>query len=216
MLQCILSAPAMFPTVAILGPNESALPICVSLSKVYADSVECHWQTFDTRSLVISRAWIHHIPCNFLAALLCFLWLHLRTMCYLNEYSLGLLYKHWINMMLSQVRHDLPINSSIPKPQWLHRWSWGLDKRVIHPTPHNGCNYWSVLWFKFNHISKLGSRSYMLRRCRNLDCCFFYVLIGIISIFTEHDIVVTVWFGWDWFVIFCMIRYSSILNVFSQ
>ena len=44
---------------------------------------------------------------------------------------------------------------SIPKLQWLHRWSLGMDK-WFHPTRHWVCNYLSILGLKLNHISERG------------------------------------------------------------
>ena len=44
---------------------------------------------------------------------------------------------------------------SIPKLQWLHRWSLGMGK-LFHPKLFNGCNYLSVLGLMLNHVSKKG------------------------------------------------------------
>ena len=44
---------------------------------------------------------------------------------------------------------------SIPKLQWLHHWSLGMDKQ-FHPTLYNGCNYLSMLGLKLNRVSKRG------------------------------------------------------------
>ena len=46
---------------------------------------------------------------------------------------------------------------SIPKLQWLHRWSLGMDK-LFHPIHYNGCNYLCMLGLKLNHVSKRSPR----------------------------------------------------------
>ena len=42
---------------------------------------------------------------------------------------------------------------SIPKLQWLHCWSLGMDK-LFHPTLHNGCKYLFLQGLKLIHVSK--------------------------------------------------------------
>ena len=42
---------------------------------------------------------------------------------------------------------------SIPKLQWYHRWSLGMDD-LFHRTSYWGCNYLSMLKLTLNHVSK--------------------------------------------------------------
>ena len=43
---------------------------------------------------------------------------------------------------------------SIPKLQWLLRWSLGMDMQ-FHPTLYNGCNYLPMLGLTLIHVSKV-------------------------------------------------------------
>ena len=45
---------------------------------------------------------------------------------------------------------------SIPKLRRCNRWSLGMDKQ-FHPTLYRACDYLSMLGFKLNHVSKMGS-----------------------------------------------------------
>ena len=44
---------------------------------------------------------------------------------------------------------------SVPKLQWWHRWSLGMDK-LFHLTFYNGCYYLSMLGLKLIHVSRVG------------------------------------------------------------
>ena len=44
---------------------------------------------------------------------------------------------------------------SIPKLQWFHHWTLGMDK-YFHPIHYNGCNNLSMLGLKLIHVSKKG------------------------------------------------------------
>ena len=71
----------------------------------------------------------------------------------------------WIHFNPSMDKPYLPqINVEwnylyIPKLQWLHRWSLGMDK-WFHPTLYNGRNYLSMLGLKLKHVSKRGPRAH--------------------------------------------------------
>ena len=56
---------------------------------------------------------------------------------------------------------------SIPKLQQLHRQCLGMDK-LFHPTFHNGCNYLSLLGFKFNLVSRRSHRRYVYEYAKSL------------------------------------------------
>ena len=49
---------------------------------------------------------------------------------------------------------------SIPKLQWLHHWSLGMDK-WFHPTHFSGCDYPSMMGLKLNYVSKRGHRTHL-------------------------------------------------------
>ena len=81
--------------------------------------------------------------------------------------NLGPLLLTWINTNSSKWGWNY---SSIPKLQWLHNWSFGMDKQ-FYPTYYNGCNYLSMLGLKLNHVSKRGPWSIILLHCTIISIC---------------------------------------------
>ena len=77
---------------------------------------------------------------------------------------LGTLLLTWINFNPSMDKYSHAQLSvgwnclSIPKLQWLHHWSLGMDTS-FYPTLYNGWNYSSMLGLKLHHVSKRAPRS---------------------------------------------------------
>ena len=82
--------------------------------------------------------------------------------------NLGLILLTWINFNIAMAKWvytqwSMRLNySSIPKFQWLHNWSFGVDKQC-HLTLHNGCTFLYMLGLNLNHVSNGGPWTYIPR-----------------------------------------------------
>ena len=77
---------------------------------------------------------------------------------------------------------------SIPKLQWLYRWSLGMGK-WSHPTLEWTCDYSSMLRLKLNHVSKMGPRGHVATSCVYVICYILHTASPSVSTLLEIKVV---------------------------
>ena len=85
----------------------------------------------------------------------------------------------WINLIPAWISNYIHYNVcwiylTIPKLQWLHHWSLGMDK-YFHPTLYWACDYLSMMWLQLIYVNKRGQSSpysYSWKISTHLYCLF--------------------------------------------